>query len=45
MKTQQYQTLVLENPDIKHKSAQLSIINRMRPKDSLKAHKEAQINE
>ena len=41
MKTQPYQTRVSENPDIKHKSAQLSIINRMRPKE----HIEAEINE
>ena len=41
MKTQPYQTRVLENPDIKHKSAQLSIINRMRPKE----HIEAQFND
>ena len=32
MKTQPYQSLVLENPDINHKSAQLSIVKRMRPK-------------
>ena len=41
MKTQPYQTRVLEDPDIKHKSTQLSIINRMRPKE----HIEAQIND
>ena len=41
MKTQPYQTRVLQNPDIKHKSAQLSIINRMRPKE----HIEAQFND
>ena len=41
MKTQPYQTRVLENPDIKHKSAELSIINRMRPKE----HIEAQFND
>ena len=40
MKTQPYPTRVLENPDFKHKSAQPSIINRMRPKE----HIESQIN-
>ena len=41
MKSQPYQTQVLEDPDVKHKSAQLSIINRMRSKE----HNGAQINE
>ena len=41
MKSQPYQTQVLEDPEVKHKSAQLSIINRMRSKE----HNEAQISE
>ena len=41
MKNQPYQTQVLEDPEVKQKSAELSIINRMRPKE----HNEAQINE
>ena len=41
MKSQPYQTQVLEDPDVIHKSAQLSIINRMRSKE----HNEAHINE
>ena len=41
MNSHPYQTQVLEDPDVKHKSAQLSIINRMRSKE----HSEAQINE
>ena len=41
MKSQPYQFQVLEDPDVKYKSAQLSIINRMRSKE----HNEAQINE
>ena len=41
MKSQPYQTKVFEDPDVKHKSAQLSIINRMRSME----HNEAQINE
>ena len=41
MKSHPYQTQVLEDPDVKHKSAQLSFINRMRSKE----HSEAQINE
>ena len=40
MKSQPYQTQVLEDPDVKHKSAQLSIINRMRSKE----HSEVQTN-
>ena len=41
MKINPYQTQVLEDPDVKHKLAQLSIINRLRSKE----HSEAQINE
>ena len=41
IKSQPYQTQVLEDPEVKQKRAQLSIINRMRSKE----HNEAQINE
>ena len=41
MKSHPYQTQVLEDPDVKHKSAQLSIIIRMRSKE----HSEARIIE
>ena len=40
MKSQPYQTQVLEDPDVKHKLAQLLIINRLRSKE----HNEAHIN-
>ena len=38
MKNQPYQTQVLEDPDVKHKLAQLSIRNRMRSKEHNEAH-------
>ena len=38
MKKQPYQNQILEHPDVKHRLAQLSIINRMRSKDQIEAH-------
>ena len=45
MKNQPYQTQVLEDPEVKHKSAQLSIINRMRSKELNEAHINKKLSE
>ena len=45
MKTQPYQTLVLAYPDVKQKSSQLSIINRVRSKEHNEAHINANLSE
>ena len=45
MKTQPQQTLVIEYPDVKQKSSQLSIINRVRSKEHNEAHINANLSE